>query len=126
MAEAAGYVGVVAFGWLVLFQLLLAAGLPLGSLAWGGQHRVLPLPFRLASLASAALVGLGAVTVAQAADLGPALLPVAAIRPLLIGFAVLFSLSFVGNLASQSRLERWHGVPLTALLALSCGVLAIS
>lgn len=124
MTGAAGIVALAGFGWLTLFQLLLAAGLPLGRMAWGGTHRVLPQGLRLASLASAGLALVGAAAAAQASGLGPALLPEIVLRPLLGAMAVLFGMSFIGNAASSSRIERLHGVPLTILLAGSCAVLA--
>ncbi len=125
MIQAAGILGLAAFTWLTVFQVLLALGLPLGAMAWGGKHRVLPGRLRIASLFSAVLTALGALAVGQASGLGPALLPDIVIRPLLGALAALFALSFVGNAASQSRIERLHGVPLTLILAGCCAVLAL-
>ncbi len=125
MTLVLGYLGLAGFLWLALFQTGLALGLPFGHLAWGGANRVLPAQLRWASLAVVPVAFLGALVVAQAADMGPDWLPDAWLRPLLIGFAALFALSFLGNAISQSRVERWHGVPLTLVLCLSCGGLAI-
>jgi hypothetical protein len=122
----AGVVGVIAFAWLTLFQLLLALGVPFGAMAWGGARRVLPRPLRWASLASAVFAGLGGLTVVQASGFGPSLLPAIVLRPLLWAFAALFALSLVGNAASSSRIERLHGVPLALVLSLCCGALALS
>jgi hypothetical protein len=72
---------------------------------------------------SAGLAVLGAVTVAQGSGLGPAVLPDIFIRPLLGAFVALFALSFLGNAASKSRIERLHGVSLTIVLAGSCVIL---
>jgi hypothetical protein len=71
----AGITGLSGFVWLAVFQVLLALGLPLGAMAWGGTHRVLPGRLRVASVVSAGLAVLGAVTVAQGSGLGPAVLP---------------------------------------------------
>ncbi|MEE4117904.1 MAG: hypothetical protein V2I65_02700, partial [Paracoccaceae bacterium] len=68
---------------------------------------------------------MGALVVAQAAGIGPAILPGILIRPALGGFAALFALSLFGNAASQSRAERLHGVPLALILAASTGALAL-
>jgi hypothetical protein len=95
-------------------------------MAWGGTHRVLPRPLRLASLASACLALLGLLTVAQASGAIAGVLPRVTVRPLLWAFAALFTLSLVGNAASKSRIERLHGVPLTVILALCPAVLALS
>ena len=124
MTEAAGILALAGFSWLALFQFLLALGFPLGAMAWGGAHRVLPSTLRLASALSAVLAGVGALTVAQTSGLGPSVLPDITVRPLLGAFAALFALSVVGNAASQSLVERLHGVPLAAALCLSCAALA--
>lgn len=105
---------------------MLAAGLPLGRLAWGGGHRVLPTRLRIASLASVAVAVLGGLAVAQAAGLGPDFLPAAVLRPVLWTFTGLFALSFIANLAGASGAERLHGVPLTVILAASTAIVALS
>lgn len=125
MTALAGYAGLAGFLWLALFQALLAAGLPLGHMAWGGAHRRLPRARRLASLAVVPLALIGALVVAQAAGLGPDLLPPVVIRPALGAFAVLFALSLLGNAASKSRAEAAHGVPLALGLALATGTLSL-
>jgi hypothetical protein len=71
----AGYLGIVGFAWLTLFQLGLAAGLPYGHMAWGGTHRVLPGQLRVASLFSAVLAVVGGLAMGQATGLGPDVLP---------------------------------------------------
>lgn len=126
MIQIATWAGVLAFSWLTLFQLLLAAGVPIGRMAWGGAHRVLPGKLRVASLFSAGLVALGALTCAQAGGLIAGVLPGGILVWLLWGLAALFALSIVGNSITESRIERLHGVPLTVICALSCAVLAIS
>jgi len=125
VTQALGILGLVAFGWLAVFQVLLAAGAPLGAMAWGGAHRVLPRLLRWGSLASAGIALFGAVVVAQASGLIALVLPDVVIRPALIALTGLFALSLVGNVATQSRVERLHGVPLTILLAGSTGGLAL-
>ena len=126
MSGIAGILGLAAFAWLAVFQTLLALGAPLGAMAWRGAHRVLPPGLRAASLFSAVMAVLGALAVAQAADLGPSVLPAIVLRPFLGALAVLFALSVVGNAASGSRIERLHGVPLALILTLSCAILAWS
>ena len=115
MDTIAGYAGGLAFAWLTLFQVMLAAGLPLGRLAWGGTQRVLPIGLRIASLMSAVVSGAAVLVVAQAAGFGPVLLPEAWVAPALLALAVLFTLSLLANLFGARGLERLHGVPLAAL-----------
>ncbi len=118
MTDAALWLGLIGFAWLAVFQLLLAAGAPLGTLAWGGADRVLPKGRRLASLASAGIALLGLWSMARALELigGPEAGPVHA------ALCVLFLLSMVANLMSSSRIERLHGVPLTVILCVASGL----
>lgn len=126
MASVFGWAGLLAALWLTLFQLLLAGGAPLGFLSWGGQDPGrLPAGKRLASLASAMLVALFAAGFAQSLGLID-FLPAAALFWLFVAGALLFGLSLVANLASESRSERLHGVPLAAILAVSSAILAAS
>ena len=113
------------FGGLVVFQAALAAGAPLGHLAWGGRHSgVLPRHFRLASAASI-LIAVAGVVAALAAG-GWLGWPAAdRARVVLLALAALFALSFVGNLASSSPAERRLGVPLTAALCAACALLGL-
>ncbi len=109
---------------LAVFQGLLAAGLPLGRFAWGGQHEVLPPNLRIGSAVSIGLYAAFAVLILQAAG---------AISPLPDGVAgvaiwVLTGYLVLGigmNAISRSRPERLTMTPVVALLAGSCLVLAL-
>lgn len=125
MTVLAGAIGMAALAWLALFQLLLAAGVPLGRLAWRGRHRVLPPRLRWASLAVALLAVPCAIALGQAGGLLPQILAPAALPWILWGVAALFAFSLLGNLATESRPERLHGVPLTAVIVASSLWLAL-
>jgi hypothetical protein len=102
---------------LMCFQLLLAAGLPLGKAAWKGQYRVLPMKLRYASVAAVGVLGLSCWIVLARADLmspGPAPL---GIRVGMWAFAGYLSINTVGNAASTSPVERYVMTPVSALLA---------
>ncbi|MBX3001196.1 MAG: hypothetical protein KF893_21915 [Caldilineaceae bacterium] len=91
---------------LMIFQLLLALGLPLGAAAWGGQHRVLPTNLRLGSLAAIAILGFCAWVILARADLiAPGADPLW-VRVVAWIFVAYLALNTLGNLASKSRLER--------------------
>jgi hypothetical protein len=104
---------------LAVFQGLLVAGAPLGALAWGGQHRVLPAGSRVGSAVSIVLYALIAVVVLQAAGVGT--LVGAGVVDLgiwvLVGY---FALGIGMNAASRSRPERLVMTPVALLLALCC------
>lgn len=119
MPQLFAVVAVVVLGLMMILQVLLAAGLPLGHFAWRGQYRVLPAALRWASLAAAGVLGLAAWVVLARAGLvapgaAPAVVPVATWV-----FAGFFGLNTVGNIASRSAAERLVMTPVTVLLT-SC------
>ena len=62
----------------MVLQMLLAAGLPLGQVAWRGQYQVLPTTLRWASLATVGVLGLAAwVVLARASLVAPGAEPLA-------------------------------------------------
>ena len=111
---------------LAVFQIALATGAPLGHLAWGGQHRVLPRQLRIGSAVSVALYGIFAYVALARAEL---------IEPLVNGSFtdvsawVLFAYFAVGilmNGISRSRPERFVMTPTVLVLALLYLVLSLS
>ena len=127
VTEWAAIVVVFVLGAGIAFQLLLAAGAPLGQAAWGGRHQgVLPPNLRWASLASAGVLALAAwVALARAGLVVPGADPLA-IRVAAWAFAGFMVLNTVGNLASGSEAERRVMTPLTVLLAVEFFVVATS
>ena len=118
MSAAVFWAGLAALVWLVLFQLLLALGLPLGRMAWGGGARVLSRPRRIASLVSAFVILFFALVLGQAGGVLVALPSVLFPAAPWVGL-MLFTLSLAGNLASKSRVERLHGVPLALVVVIA-------
>jgi hypothetical protein len=125
--SAAATIAIVLFGIVIVFQALLAAGLPWGAAAWGGQHPgVLPAGLRVASAASVVVVyPLMILYVIDSADLADiSWLPGsgAAAMWVLFGFFVLGTLT---NAASKSRIERiW--APVNLVLAVCMLVIALN
>lgn len=119
MAVLGAHVGTAVFALLIVLQAALALGAPLGRLAWGGAHRVLPAGLRFGSLAAIVILALGIALLRAGAGLPS---PVGGdwVRPALWGYAALFALSVLGNLASKSPIERATGTPLATLAVLSC------
>lgn len=122
---AAAWLGLLTSVWLVVFQVVLAAGAPLGFLAWGGQEpgRLSPVR-RWASAVSAILMVGFALLFGQAAGLWAAFPDPLPRWPFWAGMA-LFALSILGNMSSQSRPERLLGVPVTIAMTAACAVMAI-
>ena len=116
-------VGVTA---LLIFQVLLAAGLPLGAAAFGGANVVLPRKLRVAS-ATSAVIFLAALYFILAR--GGLFGPVSRYTVVQIGiwvFATIFAVSALANVASPSRWERFLMAPTAFLLCGCCVALALS
>lgn len=124
------FVLTVVLAGLAVLQLALALGAPLGRLAWGGRHRVLPARLRIGSAVSVLVYAL-IVAIAwdrvKAIDVFPA--PFSEVAMWVV-FAC-FVLGILMNAISRSTPERYVMVPasivlsvLSFLIAMGCGVLA--
>jgi hypothetical protein len=116
MTSAAAVAACLLLAGLVVFQVLLVCGLPLGRFAWGGQQDVLPSRLRVGSaVASVVYVVVGWVLVARTAQGAGGILGV--VTWVVAGF---FLLGTAGNLVSRSLPERLVMTPVAfALCALS-------
>lgn len=101
---------------LAVFQLALILGAPLGRLAWGGQHRVLPPRLRIGSAVSLLIYGLIDVIAwdrVGAIDIFSAQFSEVAMWVIFAYFA----LGIIMNAVSRSRPERYVMVPVSIVLA---------
>jgi hypothetical protein len=111
---------------LVVFELALAVGAPLGAAAWGGRNPgVLPGRLRVASAVAGLVVYpvIALVILAAAGVISDDWLPIdpAIAMWILAGF---FALGVIANAISRSPPERvW--APVSAVLAVCCGVIAL-
>jgi hypothetical protein len=97
---------------LLLFQILLALGFPLGRFAWGGTHVTLPRNLRIGSAISAIIFLVIAIILWQQTG-GTSGIDM--IYPVL---GVLFLLSSYANFNSKSTPEKLTGTPAAILLFL--------
>ncbi len=120
------WVGVFLFVAIAVFQIALAAGAPLGRLAWGGQEARLSPGLRWASAASAAVALAGGLILLEREGAVEVLgLPgVVEVGAWLL--VLLFLLSTLGNLASRSVWERRLWTPVAFLLAMACLSVALA
>jgi hypothetical protein len=119
-------VATVLFAVVVVLQILLALGILPISMAWGGRQSVLTPMLRLASLASALVLGLFAYVIRRRAGLaGPADVSVL-VRVLAWAATAYMAFNTVANLASQTRAERLVFTPITLVLTVVCFIVSIS
>lgn len=123
MAAAVVFVAII-FG-LIVFQVALAVGAPLGAFAWGGAHSgVLPKRLRVASLVSVVMYVLLAVVVLDRAGM-TAVFPMSFVP---VAVWVVFGylcLGVVMNAVSRSRRERFVMTPTAAALAVTSLLVAL-
>lgn len=125
LATVGVWLAVVGFILLIVHQILLALGTPIGHLAWGGRHRVLPTSLRLASALSAGLLAVGSLAVLQKAGL-VAVLPWTGLAETLPWvLMVVFFLSLLANALSERPWERRLGMLLALILSLACLVVGL-
>jgi hypothetical protein len=124
--EVAAIAAASVLGVLVLFQLALAAGMPLARAAWGGEHRVLPSRLRLGSAVAVPILGAAAWLVLARADLVTPGADSMFVRIAVWVFTGYFTLNTLGNLASKSKLERAVMTPATVLLVACFVTVALS
>jgi hypothetical protein len=120
---AAG-VAVILLAVIIVFQMALALGAPLGKAAWGGRHEgVLPKRLRIAS-GVAALVIYPVIVVAVLGSAGLVdgdFLP-GNRRQLMWVFVGLFTLGGIANFVSRSAIERYWG-PVSIAIAICCVII---
>ena len=122
----AAVVAYVLLAALAVFQIALIAGAPLGHLAWGGQHRVLPTGLRIGSVVSVLLYGGIAYLISRAAASASEVGDHRSDYPLIWVLVAYFGLGILLNLASRSRLERNVMTPVVLGLTACCLVLALA
>jgi hypothetical protein len=121
---AAG-VAVILLAVIIVFQMALALGAPLGKAAWGGRHEgVLPRRLRIASgVAALVIYPLIVVAVLGSAGLVDGDFLPGNRRELMWVFVVLFTLGGIANFVSRSTIERYWG-PVSIAIAICCALIA--
>jgi uncharacterized membrane protein SirB2 len=110
---------------LAVFQLLLIRGAPLGRLAWGGQHKILPRRLRIGSAVSVLLYILFGHAALARTGLSPALGGDAWYTVFTWILTAYFALGVLMNGISRSKPERLVMTPVALLLALLFLVLSM-
>lgn len=111
---------------ILLFQIALVLGAPLGHLAWGGQHNVLPRNLRIGSAISVVILATFAAFIASKASIWELIPNEVAVG---IGLWVIFAYFVVGifmNGISRSKPERYTMTPLCGVIAVCIFIIASS
>jgi hypothetical protein len=124
MSAIAAVVAALALAAIAVFQVLGAAGRPVGHFLWGGSHRVLPRRLRIGSALSIPLYAAFSVVLLSRAGVlaGGETVLVQVLAWILVGY---FALGILMNAISRSRPERAVMTPLCLLLAASSLIVAL-
>jgi hypothetical protein len=122
--RTAAHLAALGFAGLALFQLLLAAGAPLGHAAWGGAEAELTAALRIGSGVSAAFYVVAAAVVLRRAGHEVRWIPDRLSRIGTWVLVVVLGVSAIGNLMSQSPWERLLLGPTALVLTLLCASVA--
>ncbi len=111
---------------LLIFQIMLIFGAPMGHYAWGGKHRVLTKELRLASV-STLLIYLGFIVIALSqAEIIHLIKPGTFLDVAVWAVAIYCYLGILVNGISRSRPERFVMTPTAATLAVLFTYLALA
>ncbi|MBT2512400.1 hypothetical protein [Arthrobacter sp. ISL-30] len=126
MAALSAILACAVLGGLAVFQGALVTGAPLGRMAWGGQHEVLPTRLRIASAVSIALYALFAYVALARADLAAPLVSHGFTSVLIWVLTAYFTVGVVVNGISRSKPERLIMTPTALVLAALYLVISLS
>ena len=123
ITEVALILSLTILGCLLVMQILLIAGVPIGHYAWGGKERVLPPRMRIAAVVAIGLyLAFAALLSSRAGMLPGGDSPGVVIATwILLGYS---AFSIIANLASRSRRERAVQTPVS--VALTLGILLVA
>lgn len=111
---------------LMSFQLLLVLGRPYGEYAWGGQHKVLPIGYRVGSVIAISIYIVSIIILLDKAGLISVISDTAISQ---YGIWVLFIYFLIGiplNAISRSKPERNTMTPIASLLCFLLLVVALA
>lgn len=127
LIEGVGVVAAVVVAAMSIFQILLAAGLPLGHAAFGGTNRVLPKKLRAASAISVLVFFVALyIVLARSGILGGASKSSSLARVGIWVLVAIFGVSALANAASRSRWERRVMAPIGLVVVVCCVTLALA
>ncbi|MBY9014159.1 MAG: hypothetical protein KGD68_00565 [Candidatus Lokiarchaeota archaeon] len=121
----AALIAVVIFAVVSIIQLLLALGLPLGKLAYGGKYERLPTKMRIMSIVAIGIFVLASISILERT--GIIILFNNPIFTLVVVWviAVYLALNTLLNALSKSKKEKIIMTPLSLIAAICCFVVAI-
>lgn len=117
--------GSVLFGIIAIMTVFVACGLPLGEFTMGGQHKILPKKFRLASVVSVAIQIFAIIIILQAGGFIPLWLSFKVTKYICFFFAAYLSLNTIMNMISKSKKEKYVMTPISLIAGICFWITAL-
>ena len=117
--------GAVLFGIIAIMTVFVACGLPLGEFTMGGQHKILPKKFRLASVVSVAIQIFAMIIILQAGGFIPLWLSFKVTKYICFFFAAYLSLNTIMNMISKSKKEKYVMTPISLIAGICFWITAL-
>lgn len=111
------WIGGICMLLLVLFQILLTLGFPLGEYAMGGKYKVFPPKMRIFSGIAAVILTLAAILILSLGGILDLDVSAPFFRYAAYGFGGYLCLNTIMNLFSFSKKEKYTMTPLSAIVA---------
>ena len=96
----------------------MACGLPLGEFTMGGQHKVLPLHFRIMAVISIIIQIFAIIIILQAGNFMQLWFSFGVTKFICFFYAAYLTLNTVMNLLSKSKKEKYVATPLSFIAAI--------
>jgi hypothetical protein len=122
--RTAGFVLVALLGAVMIFQILMAFGLPLQGATWGGQLDADPKTARIASFIASLILLFVILVVLEKLGVIRLFRKRRVINGILWFVAAYLLLNSVGNLLSPGGIERWVMTPLVLVASILCIIVA--
>ncbi len=122
----AAIIAVVVFAVISVLQLLLALGLPLGKLAYGGKYEKLPTNMRIMSLVAIGIFALASISVLERARIITVFNNPIFTLVVVWVIAVYLALNTLTNAISKSKQEKLIMTPLSLISVICCLIVAIA
>jgi len=118
-------VAIILFSIMIVFQLLLVLGLPLGHLAYGGKHKELPTKLRIMSLIAIGIFIFASIIILERVELINVFNNPTFSLVIVWILAVYFTLGVLMNMMSRSKWEKRIMTPLAVVIAVCYYIVAI-
>ncbi len=111
-------IGAVIFAFIVILNLLIILGLPLGEFTMGGKHKVLPKKLRIVALVSLLVQIFAIIIILQGGDILTMWFSPTVTKYICYFYAVFLGLNTIANFTSDSKKEKYTMTPLSLIVAI--------